>query len=133
MTPAVRVATYPPVDPAGLPAIIDAVKHLHGCAATFVESVSVHETLPDGRVVWDGEVQVLDLIVRPKAKRAYAWSYATTGKKRFFMAVLGLGPVVDTRPAEFRDQARSKRSRFITFVHAATKSRTNLSCASELP
>jgi hypothetical protein len=32
-----------------------------------------------------------------------------------------------------RDQATSKRSRFITFVHAATKSRTNFSCASELP
>jgi hypothetical protein len=32
-----------------------------------------------------------------------------------------------------RNQARSKRSRFITFVHAATKSRTNFSCASELP
>ncbi len=28
---------------------------------------------------------------------------------------------------------RSKRSRFITFVHAATKSRTNFSCASALP
>ena len=31
------------------------------------------------------------------------------------------------------DQARSKRSRFITFVHAATKSRTNRPCASALP
>ena len=31
------------------------------------------------------------------------------------------------------DQARSKRSRFITLAHAATKSCTNLSCPSELP
>ena len=29
-----------------------------------------------------------------------------------------------------RDQARSNRSRFITLVHAATKSRTNFSCES---
>ena len=34
-------------------------------------------------------------------------------------------------PAHLR-ATRSKRSRFVTLVHAATKSRTNLSCASEL-
>ena len=87
------------MDPSGLPAIIDAVKHLHGCDSVFVESVPIREMHPDGRVVWDGEVQVLDLVGHPKAKRVYAWSYATTGKKRFFMAVLGLGPVVDARTA----------------------------------
>ena len=31
------------------------------------------------------------------------------------------------------DHARSKRSRFITLFQAATKSRTNFSCASALP
>ena len=31
------------------------------------------------------------------------------------------------------DHARSKRSRFITLFQAAMKSRTNFSCASELP
>ena len=35
--------------------------------------------------------------------------------------------------AVIRDQARSKRSRFITLVQAATKSWTNFACASELP
>jgi hypothetical protein len=32
-----------------------------------------------------------------------------------------------------RDQARSKRSAFITLVHAATKSATNFACASSAP
>jgi len=32
-----------------------------------------------------------------------------------------------------RSQARSKRSRFITLVHAATKSATHFSCASAEP
>ena len=32
-----------------------------------------------------------------------------------------------------QDQARSKRSRFITLFQAATKSWTNFPCASELP
>ena len=33
------------------------------------------------RVVWDAEVQVLDLVGHPKAKRAYAWSCATMGRE----------------------------------------------------
>jgi hypothetical protein len=36
-------------------------------------------------------------------------------------------------PHRTRDQARSKRSRFMTLSHAATKSRTNFSCASAQP
>jgi len=82
---------YPPrVDPAALRALVEAIRHMHGCEARWVESVSVHETLPDGRTVWDGEVQVFDLVGHPKATRAYAWSHATEGTKRRFHAVLGL-------------------------------------------
>ena len=86
------------MDPAGLPAIQDAVRHLHGCESTFVESVPIREEF-QGQPVWVGEVQVLDLIGHPKAKRAYAWSYATTGTKRKFVAVLELDPVRDARTA----------------------------------
>ena len=86
------------MNPAGLPALLDAIRHLHGCEAIFVESVPVHET-HEGKTVWDGEVQVFDLVGHPKAKRAYAWSHATEGAKRKFVAVLGLPPVVDARTA----------------------------------
>lgn len=86
------------MDPAGLPALLDAIRHLHGCEARWVESVPVHET-HGGQTVWDGEVQVFDLVGHPTAKRAFAWSYATDGTKRKFVAVLGLPPVVDARTA----------------------------------
>jgi hypothetical protein len=36
-----------------------------------------------------GKVQAFDLIGNPKAKRAFAWSYATEGTKRRFVAVRG--------------------------------------------
>jgi hypothetical protein len=42
------------------------------------------------------------------------------------------GAEVSSARAFDQDQARSKRSRFITFVHAATKSRTSFSLASAL-
>ena len=38
----------------------DAIRHMHGCEASHVESVPVHETF-QGRVVWDGTVEVFDL------------------------------------------------------------------------
>ena len=81
------------MDPAGLPALLDAIRHMHGCEATWVESVPVRETFK-GEIVWDGEVQVFD-VKHPKAARAYAWSHATDTGRRRFVAVLGLGPVVD--------------------------------------
>lgn len=93
------MATVVRVDPAGL-ALLDAIRHLHRCEAPrWVESVPVHEKLPDGRTVWEGEVQVFDVTGHPKAKRAYAWSHATEGERRRFVAVLGLPPVVDARTA----------------------------------
>ena len=80
------------MDPAGIPALLDAIRHMHGCEARWVESVPVHET-HEGQTVWEGEVQVFDLVGHPKATRAYAWSHATEGDRRRFHAVLGLPPV----------------------------------------
>jgi hypothetical protein len=82
------------VDDAGIPALQDAIRHMHGCESTWIESVPVTEKF-NGEIVWDGEVQVFDLVGHPKAKRAYAWSHATDVGKRKFLAVLQLGPVTD--------------------------------------
>ena len=86
------------MDPAGLPALVEAIRHLHGCGATFVSSVPVHETLL-GSTVWDGEVQVFALQGHPTAKLAYAWSHATEGAKRRFVAVLHEPPVISPADA----------------------------------
>jgi hypothetical protein len=37
------------VDPGGIPALIDAIRHLHGVEAKHLETVAVHEKTPDGR------------------------------------------------------------------------------------
>ena len=80
------------MDPAGLPALVEAIRHLHDCEATWVESASVRETF-QGKVVWEGEVQVFDLAGHPQATRAFAWSHATQGARRRFVAVLAEGPI----------------------------------------
>jgi hypothetical protein len=80
-------------DPAGLPALIDAIRHLHGAEARHVETVHVHEVAPTGEVVWDGDVEVFALTNHAMATKAYAWSEPTEGTQRRFFAVLHLGPV----------------------------------------
>jgi hypothetical protein len=91
--PVSRLSRVCVMDPAGLPALLDAIRHLEGCAATWVESVPVHET-HEGATVWDGEVQVFDLVKHPKGiRRAYAWSHATEGARRRFHVVLHAPPV----------------------------------------
>jgi hypothetical protein len=75
-----------------------AIRNLHGCDAAWVEAVPVKETF-QGQTVWEGAVQVFDLIDHPTAARCYAWSHATEGEKRRFVAVLHWGPVYSPEKA----------------------------------
>jgi hypothetical protein len=79
-------------DPAGLSALVEAIRVMHGAEAKHVETVHVRET-HEGELVWDGDVETFDLVGHPHATRAYAWSEATTGTKRRFFVALHIGPV----------------------------------------
>ncbi len=75
-----------------------AILDLYGCKAIWVKSVPVKEVF-EGETVWEGVVQVFDLIEHPKATRCYAWSHGLdNSKKRRFFAVLHEG-VVDSPQA----------------------------------
>jgi hypothetical protein len=73
-------------------ALKNAILNLHHCDATWVASATVKETF-QSQTVWEGTVQVFELHGHPTASRCYAWSHATTGEKRRFVAVLHQGPV----------------------------------------
>jgi hypothetical protein len=71
----------------------DVIKHLHGVESSHVESVPIKETV-QGKTVWEGVVEVFDLIGHPKANRLYAWAYETDNPKRpRHVTVLHSGPV----------------------------------------
>jgi hypothetical protein len=100
-------------DPAGIPALQDVIRHLHGCEAIHVTTVPLHETL-DGKTVWEGDVEVFQFVGHSTAARAYAWSEATTGTKRRFFAVLH-GLLVDSsakavQASIFADVEEAKRT-----------------------
>lgn len=68
------------------------LNNLHGCDSIHVETVEVIESF-GGETVWEGTVEVFDLIDHPTAQRAYAWAYETDEGKLRYVAVLREPPV----------------------------------------
>lgn len=93
----------------------DVIRRLHGVESKHVESVPITETF-QGRTVWEGVVEVFDLIGHPKASRLYAWAYETeNSKKPRHVLVLHMGPVTSPLLAvraaivqEFRENAATE-------------------------
>ena len=77
----------------------EAIQRLHGAEAKHVESVPVKEQ-HQGQTVWDGVVEVFDLIGHPKTHRVYAWSHETEkpGKPKH-VTVLHIAPVISPQTA----------------------------------
>lgn len=73
-------------------ALEKAILDLHGCKATWIESVPIKEVFK-GETVWEGVVQVFE-VDHPKSKLCYAWSHRLdSSKKRRFFAVLHQGAI----------------------------------------
>jgi len=79
-------------DSAGIAALVDAIRSLHGVDAKHVETAHVHQRKA-GETAWSGYVEVFDLVGHSQATRAYAWSEATPSAGRRFFAVLRIGPI----------------------------------------
>ena len=57
-----------------------------------MQTVAVHETF-QGKIVWDGDVEVFLLIDHSRARRVYAWSYKGDNGETRRVAVLGVPPI----------------------------------------
>lgn len=78
----------------------DIIRRLHVAEATHVESVPVKETFK-GETVWEGVVEVFDLVGHPTAHRVYAWANDTGDpeRPRHHVTVLHLHPVKSAQDA----------------------------------
>jgi hypothetical protein len=72
----------------------DVIRKLHGVESRHIESVPIKEVYK-GRTIWEGVVEVFELIGHPTAQRIYAWSHATDNpaKPRRHVTVLHVEPV----------------------------------------
>ena len=92
----------------------DVIRKLHHAEATHRESVAVKEVF-NGETVWEGIVEVFDLIGHPKASTVYAWTNETGDPKKpkHHVTVLHLGPVksaIDAVRAAIVQEFRSLES-----------------------
>ncbi len=86
-------------DDVSIEALQDAIRHLHGCESTYLDTVPIVERF-QGRIAREGDVKTFALVDHPSgAPKAYAWSFPTKVGRRQFVAVLHAGPVVDARTA----------------------------------
>ncbi len=76
------------------------IRHLHGVESTHLESVPVKE-MYRGQTVWDGVVEVFELIGHPTAHRLYAWVHDTDDPRqpRRHVTVLHSHPIQSARDA----------------------------------
>jgi hypothetical protein len=78
--------------------LMDAIRSLHGCEATYLETVPVTEIF-QGKIAWQGDVEVFNIRGHPKAKRCYAWAHDTDNASKRYVAVLELPPVDSAQKA----------------------------------
>ena len=76
----------------------DVIRKLHGAEATHVESVQVKESF-QGQTVWEGIVEVFDLVGHPTAQRVYAWANDSPDKPRQHVTVLHSHPIKSAQDA----------------------------------
>lgn len=76
------------------------IKRLHGVESRHVESISIKET-HQGKTVWEGVVEVFDLIGQPAATKLYAWAHSTDDPEhpRRHVTVLHSHPIQSARDA----------------------------------
>jgi hypothetical protein len=78
----------------------DVIRRLHGAEATHVDSVPVKEVF-QGKTVWEGIVEVFDLLGHPTAFRVYAWAHETDNPQKpvRHVTVLHLHPIKSAQDA----------------------------------
>jgi hypothetical protein len=54
--------------------ITHTIKTKEGCGSVHRGTVKVREEFK-GRIAWEGEVEIFELLNHPKARRCYAWGY----------------------------------------------------------
>ena len=72
----------------------EVIRRLHGVEAKHIESVPVKETF-QGKTIWEGVVEVFELIGHPKAPKVYAWAHDTDDptQPRKHVTVLHIPPI----------------------------------------
>lgn len=76
----------------------DVIRRAHGVEAKHVDSVPIKEE-HQGQTVWEGIVEVFQLMGHPKAMHVFAWSHDTDDGKKRHVTVLQIHPIMSAQDA----------------------------------
>ena len=84
--PSATTATGTPTPSASVDALRGEIRNLYGCESVWVAAVPVREQVR-GETMWEGQVEVFDLVGSSEADRAYAWVRVSgsSGNRQFFV------------------------------------------------
>jgi hypothetical protein len=75
-----------------------AIHQLHNCEAVHQKTVFVDEKF-QGSAIWQGDIEVFELMGHPKAKRCFAWFHSDPGKGVRPVALLERWPIISPQAA----------------------------------
>ena len=78
--------------------IANAIRVMEKCECSYVSSVPVKEIF-QGKTIWEGVVEVFDLIDHIRADRCYAWFFKDDKGKHKYVTVLHHPPVDSPKKA----------------------------------
>ena len=73
------------------------IRHLHGCEYSHAATIPLTDQF-QGRIRWQGQVEIFNLHGHPSANRCYAWADVDNDPEQF-VAVLEIPPIDSPRAA----------------------------------
>ena len=70
----------------------DTIQKTHGCISRYVQTVPVKDER-EGKVMWEGRVEVFDLAGHPKAAQCFAWGHKDEEGRWQYVTMLKVAPV----------------------------------------
>jgi len=86
----------------------DAIENRAKCPAVYQGTQPVKFSI-DGKVLWNGKVEVFHLKDHPQAKLAFGWGFENDQKKWEYITVLGIPPL-DTPLAAVKGYVAARRT-----------------------
>ncbi len=81
-----------------IPELRGTIQRLHHCEASHTRTEPVKQVL-DGRLLWEGDVEVFALLGHDNALRCYAWGHMNADAQWEVTTVLAIPPVISAETA----------------------------------
>jgi len=78
--------------------LTEAISAVHECRCSHFGTEHVKEE-HEGEIVWDGDVEIFQLMDHPEANVAYGWGWDTGEGEIAYIGILNLPPIGQARDA----------------------------------